>query len=545
MNVAHITSQSILGLTAIFFLTAAQAGAPVVNFKLNGSPVINSDTTATVSYTITNNSKKPHRLALSSTPTGIVNSSGLCVVAGKTQANPNPTCTLTLSINGSALPSNHLTWAPTLCEANPNGSPNANQCFEPCHEKLDITRSTTPGTATLSTSIAPPSILALSVKNTGKNPALTGNARYITFTNTGTVTATGLVVTANGLPVGSNVTTVPTTCTGTLAPNATCTVTITPGIDSTSDCKTGIEPTSGTITLSANNVASPAVSNVAVLDYGCIYQGGFLFSVDDTTNNGITGTCTTPPCTKSMGGKVLSVSDLAHNYMEGAFWSSNGEPGAVGWSYDIIPGIDTNSNSSNSSPSYSLFLSMFDYPANPNGVYTNGEPNPALEFIACNGSKDGACNTQNILLFYSKYTTQQGSGCDPNANPLNTGCTVLELPTQNLLYASGLCSSYAVGGYSNWYLPAICEMGPDYGSQGICDTSNVEQNIANNLSFLIGNQDPCTTTECLSGLYWSSTESALDPAVSAYAQYFLSNNIRQDIYQKSNRFGVRCSRYLS
>lgn len=123
------------------------------------------------------------------------------MLVGKSPANPNPTCTLTLSVNRSALPANNLFGGPSLCQTNPNGTPNANQCYQPdFNDVLVITRTTAPGATTLSTSVSPPSILALSVKDTSTNPALTGNARQITIQNTGTNQATGLSVLATGLP---------------------------------------------------------------------------------------------------------------------------------------------------------------------------------------------------------------------------------------------------------------------------------------------------------------------------------------------------------
>ncbi|KTD01581.1 hypothetical protein [Legionella feeleii] len=539
MDFSRIKNQSIVGLSSLFFITATQAGTPVLNFKLNGNPVINLDATgtATVSYTITNNSKKSHRLALSSTtPTGITSSGGLCVVGGKTSANPSPTCTLTLTINASSLPANHLVWAPIVCEANPNGTPNANQCFEPCHDKLDITRTHTPSATTLSTSIAPPSILALSVKNIGKNPALTGNARYVTFTNTGTVTATGLVVAANGLPAGSDVTTVPTTCADSLAPGATCTVTVTPGIDSTTDCKTGIPPTPGTITLSASNVASPAMTNVAVLDYGCQYQGGFLYSVDDTT-----------PVNGSSGGKVASLVDVAEPEIgtgpqaTSIIWSSNGSGDlSADVSLDIIPFIFE---------SYVVGGSYLDAEAYFNSTYINYLIFPFPEqsaFTVCNGETDGQCNSRNIITFYDSFNTNfNNSGTAPFI--LSSGATNREY------YAAGLCTK-DINSYSDWYLPAICEMDSL--------TSNVQcpsgaQSMLANLSFLVGNPEnplpkiscnPLSSgVDCLAGSYFSSTGHEYNFYLGAWETTFDVNQLNgnSDYYYKAAPLGVRCSRILT
>lgn len=56
---------------------------------------------------------------------------------------------------------------------------------------------------------------------------------------------------------------------------------------------------------------------------------------------------------------------------------------------------------------------------------------------SCNGKVDGACNTQLIV-----------------AAPEHAG-----VPLAN--HAAGACSGSTLNGYSDWYLPAICEMGPN------------------------------------------------------------------------------------
>ncbi len=546
MNLSPLKNQILLGLVSICLIRTVQAQAPVWSFSPIGSPVVSVSVTgiATVSYTVRNNSKQPHQLVLSEkTSTGISQSGGPCVLAEKSPANPNPTCTLTLNINGSALPANNLSGGPFLCQMNPNGTPNASQCYQPDpNDMLVITRTTVPGATTLSTSVSPPSILALSVNNTVLNAALTGNERYITIQNTGTDQATGVSVSATGLPAGTNITTVPTTCTGTLALNATCTVTITPGANATSNCTTGIAPTPGTITVSATNVATPATSNVVVLGYGCQYQGGFLYSVDDTTNNGVIGTCTTPPCTKSIGGKVVSLTDQAAPYITAPqstsiIWSSNGSGSAsANVSYDIIPLI---SEISTSNDSYSNAQSTY------NTTYANEStfPFPASSaFATCNGATQGACNSSNILALYDAYKTGYGIGASPYT--LSAG------PTSLTDYAAGLCTA-TINTYSDWDLPAICEM--DSVSVNVTCPTGV-QSMSANLSFLLGDPtagtpstscNPPSGTNCLAGYYWSSTELAFNPQNHVWFEYFSLAGSTQDAGSKDTPLGVRCSRALT
>jgi len=144
--------------------------------------------------------------------------------------------------------------------------------------------------------------LALSINSPGADPALAGNARIIRIENAGSIPANNLQVSTSGFPTGTSITN--NGCTGTLNAGATCDITITPGGTASSDnsnnaCTTspGTEPEPTVVTVSAGNAPSTDI-NVLVLGYGCIYEGGFLFSVDDTT-----------PDTGSIGGKVAAMTD--------------------------------------------------------------------------------------------------------------------------------------------------------------------------------------------------------------------------------------------
>lgn len=386
-------------------------------------------------------------------------------------------------------------------------------------------------------------MLALSVNDTLTNAALTGNARQITITNTGPNTATGVSVLATGLPAGTDITTIPTTCTGTLAPGATCTVSITPGQNATSSCTTGIAPTPGKIIVSATNVGTPASSDVVVLGYGCQYQGGFLYSVDDTTNNGVTGACLVPPCTNSIGGKVASLTDQADPNIgvgpqaTSTIWSSNGSgnlPANV--SYDIVPLI---ADVSTANDSYANAQLIFDTTY----VNTLAFPFPILgAFAPCNGASDGACNTNNILALYDTYNTGYGIGGSPYT--LSAG------PTNRGYYAAGVCTA-TINTYSDWYLPAICEMNSVWGSV-ICPPG--EQSMVVSLAFLIADHNAVTPstecnppvgTHCLSGDYWSSTEDLNDPDDLVWFAYYTTGASAQLGFDKSTQLGARCSRALT
>ena len=167
---------------------------------------------------------------------------------------------------------------------------------------------TTPPTVASATLSASVSSLALSVNDPGSNPALTGNPRIITVTNTGSVTATDVTVSvAPALPSG---TTVASNCTN-LAAAASCTLTVTPG--ATPSAPSGVTaPAVPVATIAASNGNTLAVP-IQVLGYGSVYQDGYVFAIDDTT-----------PDTGSVGGKVAALSDASAALAWGGLGTATG-----------------------------------------------------------------------------------------------------------------------------------------------------------------------------------------------------------------------------
>ena len=135
----------------------------------------------------------------------------------------------------------------------------------------------------------------------------------------------------------------------------------------------------------------------------------------------------------------------------------------------------------------------------------------------CNGNRDGACNTNVIVSYYA-------------ATPLN-------------LYAAGLCKD-TLNGLSDWYLPAICEMGFDnIGSGSSCGTpgaslvDNIQSNLVDkgNIGGIVDNS-----------FYWSSTQFASVPDFGGYAHYFATQGGSQQVgYNKNQPLQTRCVRALT
>lgn len=156
---------------------------------------------------------------------------------------------------------------------------------------------------TLSASV---SNLLLSVNSPGVNFELAGNSRVITITNDGANTA--FSINYNVSPALPSGTTISSTCSN-LAASSSCTLTITPG--STPSATPGdMSPVPLALTVSGSNT-NTLTPNVHVLAYGSVYQGGYVFSIDDTT-----------PTSGSIGGKVAALSDQS----AGVSW----DPGCPG-----------------------------------------------------------------------------------------------------------------------------------------------------------------------------------------------------------------------
>ncbi len=378
--------------------------------------------------------------------------------------------------------------------------------FVACSERV-VSKSAS-GASESTTLVISNSTLVLSVNNTALNAALVGNPRSLVVTNTGTEVLSGLNISASDLETGTSFN---STCSSLLAPLASCSITITPGSVATTSCETGSAPVPAVLSVSADN-SNTVKSDILVLSYGCLYQGGYVFSIDDTTDaNG------------SIGGKVVSITDQAPAFPNGVFWSSNGNDSTT-VSLDIIPGVNEVSTAATPEPTYATFSANFlsNYGSAP--LLT-----PDSSYSACNGNVDGSCNTVNIRSFYNNYVTHYEILGTPPYTP-TAG------PTNQSFYAAGLCLS-SISGYSDWYLPAVCEMGADNAlPESGCGTlaSPVIQNIQNSL---VG-----SGIVPLAGSYFSSTQLSTN---SNYAWLHSFDNLGGSVLfvaRKGTRGGVRCVR---
>jgi hypothetical protein len=234
------------------------------------------------------------------------------------------------------------------------------------------------------------------------NAALSGNSRLITIKNTSTTdTTTPLTVTPASFAPGTQITT--DNCTGaTLSPLGECTITIKPGAEASYDasntaCTGGTQPNPGTVTVTATSAPAAASSNVYVLSYGCIYQEGYVYAVDDSYSN--------YPNTGSVGGNVVNRNDDTTNQLN-LPWDSSDDC--------VNNGICT------------------DVPTANNTL--NGSGNTAAIVTALTG-KPGV-SPANYPAGYCTTYTIDSTGTTPCPTPSSPTC------------------------YKSWYSPAICEVGP-------------------------------------------------------------------------------------
>lgn len=314
-----------------------------------------------------------------------------------------------------------------------------------------------------------------------------GNARSIRIINTSNSGVNITSVITNNFPAGTVLLTPASACTAntTIPAGGSCTITIQPGPTVSSDtsakpCTSGIAPTNpGQVSIGGPDIGV----DVFVVDYGCQYQGGYLFSIDDNT-----------PTTASIGGAVLVFTPTG---LPSRPWSP---------SNNSIWGIDDTSTTSTPSPSAAPTLLQ------------PGQLN-------CDGMDDGSCNSNNIFV-YPNYGNE--------ATYAVGICSFAEDNTGNA------CSGNTC--YTDLYLPSLCELNSE-NAAGISNCVPGTASIASNLSILYSS---CTFgNNCLSGAYWSSTEYSNGPLNDAWAVSFPPVNTSLTTVDKSMSSAFRCARKVT
>ncbi len=453
-----------LNLIFLPFATAAEA-APLFTFAARTKTTMNvpSGATRTIKYRLKNQSSLGHTLVLTSLPAGITQTTaGAGYCANPIVLKGGQACTLTLTVTGASLQSTHVAATPQVCQQAPDGTPSPYLCYKSSPEDtLDVTR-VGAVTTTLTSSVP---FLGLKVS---------GLPRQITITNNGPALAQNVTYQIiPALPAGTTIS--PSGC-GNILANNTCVLTITPGANpSTSP---GSSPNPSVIEIEGTNTNQLAV-DAEVLTYGNIYQGGFIFNIDDSAPN-----------TGSIGGTVAGLNDTVT--APGISWGGNA----------INVGDTTNQNT-------------------------------------VDGANNGSANSDTIIRV---LTVQQNI---PKSTYAAGQC--------NLAATNGsgtTCTAGTTGCYDDWYLPAICQLGPNnwlYPNATDCSptgTYNIQQQL-----FVpsIPNVNLSTSV-----YYYSSTQYSGDPATipvgtSAWVQYYASGGGSGQGFSGSKDYlmNVRCVRGLT
>ncbi len=446
MKIRYFAYFFTIGILLSFYNSFVYAGRPMWTLtpQTATNVVVASNSTATIRYTLTNQTQKTVTLTMKSIQGITQDTSPPGACTSPISLPQRQSCTLILRIDGSSLTSS-ISGGPDVCQTNANNTPNSNACYQPsANNQLNITKA-----ATITASV---STLGLSVNCPTSNPgctyynaALTGKSRIITITNnspTNTVFNVSYSATP-AFPTGTTMT--PTRC-DMITPLSSCVFTITPG-QTPSAAPGDINPTPITVTIAGDNTSTASVA-VSILTYGSVYQAGYLFSVDDTTSN-----------TSSISGTAVGLSDPSIP----TAWQPSCN--------DVSTCTSTNAN---------------DY-------------------------FNGATNTANIVY------------------------ALRALPSST--YAAGICDTNTAGGYDNWYLPAVCQLGFGDGSNpcgvdGSPTIQNIQSNLVDN-----GISDLIET-------YWSSTQIPNLELTHAFFNIFGSPG-SQGGEIKENALYIRCVRNLS
>lgn len=476
----------------MFFLltisTLSYAGTPLWTFTpLTATRLsIPSNDTATVQYTITNQSSRVHTLSMQSIQGITQTTTGLGICGNPFILTAKASCTLSLQVNGSQLTS-PINDGPIVCE---QGS--SLQCYRPAPANiLHITQASAITDATITVTDSP-----LTLTTNGPTGTLTINNTSLI------VTATNITSDFTGTALEGNVTETGNTC-ASVAPQSSCTLTYTPG-------STAVTQTSFPIQGSNTNAVTAAIQ----IDASITIDTVSLSSGPASGGTGITltGSGFTGATSLTFGGIAATSLNVVSSTSVTAVTPAHAT-GAV----DVM--ITTPSSSATKT-------NGFTYATTAIGQSAYGGT------IAClNGSLNNliaatADNSAGIVWGGFGTSTSATSTTDGATNT----ATIVTTLGAGSTYAAGLCSNYEIDSqgktpcesgnacYNDWFLPA----GNNTGASG-------------QLNCLYTNQ--ATIGGFISNYYWSSTE---DNASNAWAQDF--SNGTQISGNKLSPIRIRCVR---
>lgn len=479
---------NILMVFLLTITTLSYAGSPVWTFTPLTATTLSvpSNDTATVQYTITNQSSKLHTLSMQSIQgiTQITTGLGICgnpfILAAKAS------CTLSLQVDGSQL-TTPINDGPIVCE---QGS--TLQCYRPAsNDILHITQASAITDATITVTGSP-----LTLTTNGPTGTLTiNNTSLIVF-------ATNITSNFTGTALDGNVTETGNTCAN-VAPQSSCTLTYTPG-------STVVTQTSFPIQGSNTNAVTAAIQ----IDSGITISAVNPSSGPASGGTGVTltGSGFTGATSLTFGGTPATSLNVVNSTTVTAVTPAHAT-GAV----DVV--ITTPSGSGTKTNGFTYLTTAVGQSAYGGTIAClNGGFNNLIAATADNstgiqwggiGSTTGATSTTNGASNTALIVSTLGAS-----------------PT----YAAGLCRNYKVDSqghtpcqagntcYDDWFLPA--------------GNNNIDSGQLNCLY-----KNKATIGGFMNTLYWSSTE---DSASNAWSENFSNGN--QPSASKNSIYRVRCVR---
>lgn len=479
-----------VSLSLFFVILTSYAASPLWTFapNINYPPQIsiNPNQTATVVYTVQNQSYKAKSLVMMPIP-GVVQSFP-CQLTPVGQ--PGSSCSLILAVTGNALTKEGVHTGPILCQSNSNGTPNPNQCYQPsAADSLNVTLTTPSLGVTISVN---PFILLMAEHSTGT----------ISVTNNASSSASANNVTAT-IPGGSNISIQSTTCGSSLAIGASCTITF---ASNTQEGPT-IIPVKGDNTNTANVYA--AVTDQPLIRITAPVQQSRIVSTDGFTALNLE---ITNDSDSIFNANNITVSDKA-SCPNLSVDASN--------CTSVAPGTSCQLALTTTTPYVPCTITI-------SGSNTGNSPTTLIAFSHLGGlvfQKSGT-NGKVVIDAGSEFTSEwtfpskadiPGAMSDvdgvsnTNAIVVNSACT----------NQTGNCAAYRCRAISaDWYLPAKNEL------QSVIFT------------LCPGSSYPCAFGAFSSTFYWSSTQ--WFAATNAYTIDVPDGNFGP--MNKSNSHPVRCIR---
>ena len=476
-------------IMALGLFSTANAGSPLWTFTPLTATTLSvpSNDTATVQYTVTNQSTKTHTLTMQSIQGITQLTTGLGVCGNPFILTGKASCTLSLHVNGSQL-TQPISDGPIVCE---QGS--TLQCYRPASANiLAITQAAAITDATITVTGSP-----LTLTTNGSTGTLTINNTSLI------VAATNIVSSFTGTALDGNVTETGNTC-ASVAPQASCTLTYTPA-------STVVSQTDFTIQGSNTNAVTAAIQIDAGVTLSSVSPSSGAAS--GGTGVTLTGVGLTGATGVTFGGTAATSVNVVNSTTVTAV-----TPAHTAVAVDVV--ITAPSGSATDTNGYTYLTTAVGQSAYGGTIACLNTGNNLIAATADN-STGIPWGTAGIPT--STTSTTNGAA--------NTATIVTLLGTNGgTPYAAKLCSDYAIDSqgntpcesgntcYNDWFLPA----GNNLASSG-------------QLICLYTNQ---TAIGGFAGaLYWSSTEGR--PS-NAWVQDFGGG--AQFIDLKNFAFHVRCVR---